>query len=114
MIPAIISSSISSLYATAWPSAGLGSLYICADHFQYRRGGLRREESGAPAALQRVRKAPTTPQPVARAVVTRVDLARLGEALDRGDKWMQDNYKIDPPAIRALLLVCVRTLSEFS
>lgn len=74
-------------------SAGLGSLYICADRFQYRRG-VYDPNAGLPAALQRVRKPPTQQAP--KAVATRVDLARLGQALDAGDAWMRDNYKIDP------------------
>ena len=77
-------------------SAGLGSLYICADHFQFRRGTGLASDPDTPSALQRVRKPQAPQQPVRRAVATRLDLSRLGDALDRGDKWMQANYSIDP------------------
>jgi len=74
-------------------SAGLGSLYICADHYQYRRAQFD-PSAGVPVALQRVRKpaAPAAP----RVVSTRLDLNRMGQALDLGDAWMRENYTINP------------------
>jgi Prenyltransferase and squalene oxidase repeat len=101
-----------SLVRHSMASAGLGSLYICADHFKYRRGGPR-EDAGTPSVLQRVRKAQAPQQPVPTAVVTRLNLGRLGEALDRGDKWMQENYKIDPPEYTHYFLYAFERYQSF-
>ncbi|MES1213506.1 MAG: prenyltransferase/squalene oxidase repeat-containing protein [Singulisphaera sp.] len=91
-------------------SAGLGSLYICADRFQYRRA-LYDPNAGLPTALQRVRKAPA-PQ-AAKVVATRVDLARLGQALDAGDAWMRENYKIDPSQYQHYYLYAFERYQSF-
>ena len=81
-------------------SAGLGSLYICADHYHFRRRSGSRDgsESNVPSALVQVRKgsAPQTPQAPC-AAASNVDLNVLGQALARGDKWMGENYTINPP-----------------
>ncbi len=75
-------------------SAGLGSLYICADHYQYRRAQFD-PSAGVPVALQRVRKPAAAAAP--KAVSTRLDLNHMGHALDLGDAWMRENYLINPP-----------------
>ncbi len=91
-------------------SAGLGSLYICADRFQYRRA-VYDPNAGLPSALQRVRKPPSQQAP--KAVATRVDLARMGQALDAGDAWMRDNYKIDPPNYQHYYLYAFERYQSF-
>ena len=91
-------------------SAGLGSLYICADKFQFRRA-VYDPNAGLPSALQRVRKPPAQQAP--KAVATRVDLARLGQALDAGDAWMRDNYKIDPQQYQQYFMYAFERYQSF-
>jgi hypothetical protein len=91
-------------------SAGLGSLYICADKFQFRRA-VYDPNAGLPSALQRVRKAPTPQAP--KAVATRVDLSRLGQALDAGDAWMRENYKIDPQQYQQYFMYAFERYQSF-
>ncbi len=50
---------------------------------------------------------------VVKAVATRVDLARLGQALDLGDAWMRNNYKIDPPQYQHYYLYAFERYQSF-
>ena len=96
-------------------SAGLGSLYICADHFQFRRA-LIDANSGLPAALQKVRPAGQPAQqqaPPQRVIATSLDVSRLGAALDRGDGWMKENYTIDPPMYKHYYLYAFERYQSF-
>jgi len=100
-------------------SAGLGSLYICADQFQYRRqSGSTSGASGpasAPGALQIVRKpsAPAAPTAAIKMSAARVDHAALGAALDRGDAYMQKHYTIQPSESKLYFLYAFERYQSF-
>lgn len=69
-------------------AAGLGSLYLCADRLALRIGAPRDEE--LPAALKPVTADKSPP------VTARIDRKILEAALVRGNRWMRENYRINP------------------
>ena len=74
-------------------AAGLGSLYVCLDHFDF--GGQRKveEESKLPSALKPVKK-PDVVRGKQRPAS--VDANRLRAALALGDRWFDKNFTTDP------------------
>lgn len=73
-------------------SAGLGSLYICMDHFGgVRRGGVA-ETSTLPEGLQQVKKNDGRQF----ASTNKINFARAAEAMKLGESWMNSNYNMEP------------------
>jgi len=70
-------------------AAGLGSLYICADMLGMVKPA--RKDDDLPSALKELKsKKETGP------LTTRIDPRLVREAQARGNRWMAENYKINP------------------
>jgi len=78
-------------------SAGLGSLYICADLLDLKTsyaGDPVSTEEKLPSALRRVDRS-TANAGVQRLIATKTNSARVQESINNAHKWMEENYKID-------------------
>jgi hypothetical protein len=79
-------------------SAGLGSLYICADMLALKTA-LPGEEpapesDGLPAALRRVERTADSSE-VKRIVPKKTNSAQVQDTMNKAHKWMEENYTID-------------------
>lgn len=78
-------------------SAGLGSLYICADMLALKTSFAGEPVSKAeqlPSALRRVDRSNATAG-VKRLTASRTNSAQVQESINNAHKWMEENYKID-------------------
>jgi hypothetical protein len=74
-------------------AAGLGSVYVCAQHFGLASDRQKERNKGLPSALREVKK------PGARESQrsTGVDSQRLKAAMQRGNGWFDRNFTTNPP-----------------
>ncbi len=74
-------------------AAGLGSAYICGDLLKLVNTVVTRDDD-LPPALKKIEE--KKPDGTAKKPRTKISGSQLRETLARGNKWMQDNYAIDP------------------
>lgn len=73
--------------------AGLGSLYICANMLGMDERAMAEEKARKlPAALKEVQE-----KDARRSLRSRLDLRLFQEAKSRGNRWFQQNFRVDPP-----------------
>lgn len=90
-------------------AGGLGSLYICADHLGLQRR-KKKEETKAPSKLlQKEEK----PQAQHRRLTSKIPSARINQALDLGDSWMYQNYKIEDVPYQFYYLYALERYESF-
>lgn len=73
-------------------SAGLGSVYMCADLLGYIKEPKKKPDDGLPAALKEIQP---KDGPGRGKVVSQIDRALLREATNRGNAWMAANYRVN-------------------
>ncbi|OHB70751.1 MAG: hypothetical protein A2V70_11815 [Planctomycetes bacterium RBG_13_63_9] len=90
-------------------AAGLGSVYMCIDLLGLmERVDLR--DAGLPAAL---RQAQGEKSPERVKAKTKLDPALFRAVQARGDQWMQQNYRIDPPRYAHYYLYALERYMSF-
>jgi hypothetical protein len=80
-------------------SAGLGSMYICADLLALRTvdrvdPSKPKQEEGLPTALRRVDR-DAADSSIKRLSATKTDSAQVQQAINHAHQWMDKNYAID-------------------
>jgi hypothetical protein len=80
-------------------SAGLGSMYICADMLALKTAipgeEVADDSAGLPAALRRVERATVDASDVKPIVPKNTNSAQVQDAINKAHKWMEENYMID-------------------
>jgi hypothetical protein len=96
-------------------AGGMGSLYICRDHFKTEPAETEEtaeEGSGLPSAfrpVQQIEKEKKRERPRWDGV----DSKAMMSTLDRGNQWMESNYKIDLPEYRYYHLYALERYHSF-
>jgi hypothetical protein len=75
-------------------AAGLGSVLICANMLGIDNLLDKSSEPGVPSALQEVDE---SEDGSVRRVPAKVDRNRVRAAIGRGNRWFENNFRIDPP-----------------
>ena len=75
-------------------AAGLGSAYICGDLLKLVDTVVTDDDDDLPPALKKIEK--RNPDGSVEKPKTKISGSQLQATLARGNKWMQDNYVIDP------------------
>jgi hypothetical protein len=91
-------------------AAGLGSVYICTDLLGLMQRAEPRD-ADLPAALREAKKKQSAQD--AGRPKTRLDPALFRVVQERGDAWMQQNYKIDPPRFAHYYLYALERYMSF-